>query len=218
MLKAQTTSASQLPSEILTETYVLVPGPITATPPLVDGNYIFDDAVVVRLAVTPDVPIYYTLNDSIPLDGRNRPVAEAFRYSARGIPLKGTYTVTAMALADDSVPSDPFRFLYTKRGGALNTPLVTTSNSAYTFKDSLRINLTSTPGSTIRYTRDGIASHGDQQGVLRPRHHRHHQDLAGRRPAGGLPAQPHPVRHLHPGGGHSHGHRPGAEATSPASA
>lgn len=155
-IRAIATRSGFLPSDIITQAYTLIPGPIEAFPTPI-GSYTFDDSVIVTLKVTPTAAtVYYTLNDSLPLDPKLRPIAEASVYPAAGIKLKSSYTVTAMAIMDkDTVASNPFRFSYTRKGGPLNTPLVVTANNAYSFRDSLKVSLASTNGSTIHYTTDG---------------------------------------------------------------
>jgi hypothetical protein len=167
VIKAIAVHGDYLPSDLGTYSFQLRPGPVTASPNPI-GRDPFEDTLRVWLEALPtSAEIYYTLNDSLPFDAMNRPIPEAEKYLPSGILLDNTYTITAMALMD-GVASAPYRFSYTRKGGALNTPLVITAGNAYTFKDSLRILLSSTDGSTIHYTLDGTTPGEDSPKYDRP--------------------------------------------------
>ena len=154
LLKAVATRNGMLNSDIMSEKYSLIPGPITAYPA---GNSVFDDNVTVMLSVAPgNATLYYTLEDGArPLDANNKPTANALLYAASGIPLTSTKTITAMALLD-GVASKPFSFSYTRKGTQLATPSVLTAGGAVTFQDSLKIvSISSLAGAAIHYTLNG---------------------------------------------------------------
>lgn len=156
VLRSITTRPNWNSSPTATNTYTRIPGPIAATPaPPEGGRHLFEGEVTVKLSATPaDARIYYTLNDSTPLDASNAPIPQASLYTSEGIVLQSSYTVTAMAI-QDSLPSKIYRFAYTRMGGPLNTPVVTTLNNSYTFKDTLRVTLGPTKDLTIHYTLNG---------------------------------------------------------------
>lgn len=150
-------------SPVTAHTYSRIPGPIAATP----APRIFEGQITVSLSATPaDARIYYTLNDSIPLDDRKQPIDQAVLYGGPFV-LDSTRTVTAIAM-QDTVISRVFRFAYTRMGGPLNTPVVSTGDRPYSFRDTLRVTLRGVQNETIRYTLNGTPPNASSPAYASP--------------------------------------------------
>ncbi|GEM_PF-3468387 len=145
VLKVVATKKDFLTSDVVSQNYTLIPGPITAQPA---SDIIFDSTVTVKLTALPaGAIIRYTLDGT-------KPAADSPVFPAAGLPITTTTTVSSMAFMD-GVASSLYSFSYTKRGGQLATPTPTTSNNQATFSDTVSISLYSTPGSDIYYTLTG---------------------------------------------------------------
>ncbi|HKP95541.1 MAG TPA: chitobiase/beta-hexosaminidase C-terminal domain-containing protein, partial [Fibrobacteria bacterium] len=132
-----------LNSDIVTETYTLIPGPITASPP----PKVFDSVVTVTLSAPAGAEIRYILDGT--------PTVDSPLFPAAGLILRTTSTISAIAIAD-GVASAVYTFGYTLNGGQLATPATATTNNQTTFKDTLLIWLTPpTAGADMYFTRDG---------------------------------------------------------------
>lgn len=132
-------------SPIITREFRLGPGNITASP---EGDLVFEDAVTVRLSVTPaSAVIRYTLDGSAPTD-------ESPVYPAEGKSFSTTVTINAVAYLEGQ-PGSLQTFSYTRKGGPLIMPIPVTPGNAFSFKDTLLVTLLSTPGAKIYYTIDG---------------------------------------------------------------
>lgn len=133
-----------LPSDVVSETYKLVPGAITAQPP----PFVFDSVVTVKLSALPaNAEIRYILDGT--------PTLTSPVFPSEGLVLKTTNTISAISVID-GISSAVYSFGYTLKGGQLSTPTPTTTNNQTTFKDSLRIWLMApTPDAEMYYTLNG---------------------------------------------------------------
>lgn len=154
VLKAYAYGANYAPSDTVTQRYVLVPGPIVASPNPEAAP--FEKTQRVTLAASPaKASIYYTTNYKPPLDKNGNLLPGGSLYPDTGILLDSTTTITAMAYYD-SVVSPEYPFGYTQRGGRVSMPTTVTVGNATTFYDSILVGLTvSTQGADIKYTLNG---------------------------------------------------------------
>ncbi|MEO6096357.1 MAG: chitobiase/beta-hexosaminidase C-terminal domain-containing protein [Fibrobacteria bacterium] len=145
-LRAVATKPNFLASDIVVQTYNLIPGPITATPPQSDEP--FDSVITVKLAALPaGATIRFTTEGVKP--GLDSPV-----FPAEGLTLTATTTISAIAVMD-GVSSTVYAFNYTRSRTQLAPPSVVTTGNQSTFKDTMSVGLFSTRLSTIYYTLNG---------------------------------------------------------------
>jgi hypothetical protein len=144
-LRAVATKENFLASDIVSQTYKLIPGPITAYP---QPDIIFDSIVTVTLNALPTgSTIRYATEGE-------RPTVDSPVFPADGLTLTATTTIFAIAIMD-GVPSTVYSFSYTRKGGQLATPTPLTAGNLTAFKDTMRVGLYSTRGSDIYYTLNG---------------------------------------------------------------
>jgi hypothetical protein len=141
-------------SDFVSETYQLVPGPITADPP----TFLFDKSVTVKLSAAPaKAEIHYML-DGIPTQ-------ESPLFPAEGLTITATTTISAVAISE-GVSSSVYTFGYTLNKGQLATPITSTPNNQTVFKDTLRVTLTPPiQDAVMYYTKDGSTpseTHGEK--------------------------------------------------------
>ncbi len=143
-LKVVATRTNFINSDIVSETYKLIPGPISAKP----APGVFDSVTTVTLSALPaNAEIHYIVDGT--------PTSDSPVFPVDGLALRGTGTISAIAILD-SVSSAVYSFGYTLKGTQLATPAITTSTGQTTFKDSLRVWLTPpTPDALLYYTKDG---------------------------------------------------------------
>ncbi len=137
------------PSDVVTETYNLDPGPIVCFP---SENTFFSDSQIVTVSVPGGYPIYYSLDGTIPIDSLMVKKAGAFTYTA-SLKFKESTTFIAVAVNGKSASDTLVRF-FTKQGSRL--PYPTANPAGRLFKDSLMVSMAS-PDSTVKihYTLDG---------------------------------------------------------------
>ncbi|MDQ3000151.1 MAG: chitobiase/beta-hexosaminidase C-terminal domain-containing protein [Fibrobacterota bacterium] len=134
-----------LNSDIVTEVYKLIPGPITANP---RSDTIFESPITVKLSALPAGAVIRYVKDG------TVPNAASPEFPIDGLRIDTTATLSAIAILD-GVSSQVYPFSFTKKGGQLATPTPTTPGNMSTFEDTVRISFYSTRGAEIYYTLNG---------------------------------------------------------------
>src|SRR5690606_22480519 len=150
-LKFMATRKGFLNSAVVTENYKLVPGNFSIQP---TPGIVFDSAITVTVAAVPaDAEIRYEI-------GGADPSATSELFPAAGLRITTTTNFSVIAF-DGEDASETFRFSYTKRGDPLATPIPKTALGSTTFKDTVRVFLSSTPGAEIHYSLNGGVPNAD---------------------------------------------------------
>ncbi len=117
---------------------------VTATP--TSGTIFETDTTVLLTSAPPGATIRFTT-------GGTKATATSPVFPSGGLKITATTTITTLVTLDGI--SSEATFSYTKKGGQLAPPSPVTAGNATTFKDSLKISLVATPGSTIYFTTNG---------------------------------------------------------------
>ncbi len=142
-LQAVATRSGFINSRIVGWKFNLTPT-LTANP---TSGTIFETDTTLRLTSTPPgATIRFTTDGT-------KATATSPVFPSGGLKITATTTISTLATLDGI--SSEATFSYTKKGGQLAPPAPVTVDNATTFKDSLKISLAATPGSTIYFTTNG---------------------------------------------------------------